>query len=258
MGVGDWVVVVVLCAATTFGAHRALTDGRFRGTHRVRGAEASGEPGARPLRLPRPRHDYADPAPGRAPRRRDPRAPAGRTTDPPPLPCPRRHRRPPRRAGDPACSSPPPSARPAARPVMCCRRRRTSSRGVTHVEVDAESHLDAGAPGRRTAHPDHAGARRRRLRARPRGRRRAAQAAGPDALATGRLLEATTGGTLGGAQPRGTHAVTPTRPRAGHGGPHPTRRPTPCSPTPPPPTSASRRPTSSPATGSGCWPATCS
>jgi thiol-disulfide isomerase/thioredoxin len=38
VGVGDWVVVVVLGAATIFGARRALTDGRFRGTHRVRGA----------------------------------------------------------------------------------------------------------------------------------------------------------------------------------------------------------------------------
>lgn len=36
---GDWVVVVVLGAATIFGARRAVTDGRFRGTHRVRGAE---------------------------------------------------------------------------------------------------------------------------------------------------------------------------------------------------------------------------
>ncbi|QIK68250.1 thioredoxin family protein [Nocardioides sp. HDW12B] len=43
MGVGDWVVVVVLVAATIFGAHRALTDGRFRGTHRVRDA-AGAEP----------------------------------------------------------------------------------------------------------------------------------------------------------------------------------------------------------------------
>jgi thiol-disulfide isomerase/thioredoxin len=38
--VGDWVVVVVLGAATIIGVHRALTDGRFRGTHRVRGADA--------------------------------------------------------------------------------------------------------------------------------------------------------------------------------------------------------------------------
>jgi thiol-disulfide isomerase/thioredoxin len=35
--VGDWVVVVVLGAATLFGLYRAASDGRFRGTHRVRG-----------------------------------------------------------------------------------------------------------------------------------------------------------------------------------------------------------------------------
>ena len=34
---GAWVVVVVLVLATAFGLFRALSDGRFRGTHRVRG-----------------------------------------------------------------------------------------------------------------------------------------------------------------------------------------------------------------------------
>ncbi len=54
MGVGGWVVVVALVAATLFGAYRALTDGRFRGTHRVRDAaplpsrDAAGAPGESP------------------------------------------------------------------------------------------------------------------------------------------------------------------------------------------------------------------
>jgi thiol-disulfide isomerase/thioredoxin len=33
---GAWVVIVALVVALGFGGHRALTDGRFRGTHRVR------------------------------------------------------------------------------------------------------------------------------------------------------------------------------------------------------------------------------
>jgi len=37
------VVVVALVLATAFGLFRAFTDGRFRGTHRVRGAEAATE-----------------------------------------------------------------------------------------------------------------------------------------------------------------------------------------------------------------------
>jgi thiol-disulfide isomerase/thioredoxin len=36
---GAWVVVAVLVAATAFGLVRAATDGRFRGTHRVRGVD---------------------------------------------------------------------------------------------------------------------------------------------------------------------------------------------------------------------------
>ena len=38
MGFGAWVVVVVVVLATAFGLYRAASDGRFRGTHRVRGA----------------------------------------------------------------------------------------------------------------------------------------------------------------------------------------------------------------------------
>ena len=39
MSQGAWVVVIALAVATAFGLFRALTDGRFRGTHRVRGAQ---------------------------------------------------------------------------------------------------------------------------------------------------------------------------------------------------------------------------
>lgn len=39
MSQGAWVVVIALVLATAFGLFRAFTDGRFRGTHRVRGAE---------------------------------------------------------------------------------------------------------------------------------------------------------------------------------------------------------------------------
>ena len=45
---GAWVLVAVLVAATGFGLFRAARDGRFRGTHPVRGAAqepAAGEPG---------------------------------------------------------------------------------------------------------------------------------------------------------------------------------------------------------------------
>lgn len=45
---GAWVVVLVLGAASAFGVFRLLTDGRFRGTHRVRGAEPSQGPSQEP------------------------------------------------------------------------------------------------------------------------------------------------------------------------------------------------------------------
>lgn len=37
---GTWILVVVLGLATAFGLFRAARDGRFRGTHPVRGADA--------------------------------------------------------------------------------------------------------------------------------------------------------------------------------------------------------------------------
>lgn len=36
---GAWILVVTVVVALAFGAYRAAVDGRFRGTHRVRGAE---------------------------------------------------------------------------------------------------------------------------------------------------------------------------------------------------------------------------
>jgi thiol-disulfide isomerase/thioredoxin len=39
MSQGAWVLVVALVAATAFGLYRAARDGRFRGTHAVRGAD---------------------------------------------------------------------------------------------------------------------------------------------------------------------------------------------------------------------------
>ena len=43
MSTGAWVLVVAVVAALLFGCYRALTDGRFRGTHQVHGAEAEPE-----------------------------------------------------------------------------------------------------------------------------------------------------------------------------------------------------------------------
>lgn len=39
MNTGAWFLIVTLALAGAFGLFRAFTDGRFRGTHRVRGAE---------------------------------------------------------------------------------------------------------------------------------------------------------------------------------------------------------------------------
>lgn len=47
MSSGTWVVLVAVVAAVAFGGYRALTDGRFRGTHRLRGvSEAEPAPAA--------------------------------------------------------------------------------------------------------------------------------------------------------------------------------------------------------------------
>ncbi|KQW48536.1 thioredoxin [Nocardioides sp. Root1257] len=46
MSSGAWVVVVAVVLGLSFGAYRLLTDGRFRGTHRVRRAASVVEEGA--------------------------------------------------------------------------------------------------------------------------------------------------------------------------------------------------------------------
>ena len=55
MNTGLWVLVVAVVAALAFGLYRALTDGRFRGTHRVHGlsfTEQDGPPVAEPVEEP--------------------------------------------------------------------------------------------------------------------------------------------------------------------------------------------------------------
>ena len=49
MSDGAWVLAVVLVLATAFGVWRAARDGRFRGTHEVRGAATTDEPAERPV-----------------------------------------------------------------------------------------------------------------------------------------------------------------------------------------------------------------
>ncbi len=44
MSAGVWVLIVAVVGAGAFGLFRALTDGRFRGTHQVHGAESDAEP----------------------------------------------------------------------------------------------------------------------------------------------------------------------------------------------------------------------
>jgi thiol-disulfide isomerase/thioredoxin len=44
MSTGVWFALAAVVIALGFGVYRAATDGRFRGTHRVRGAEAGPEP----------------------------------------------------------------------------------------------------------------------------------------------------------------------------------------------------------------------
>jgi len=41
MSAGVWVLAVAVIGAVAFGLYRAVTDGRFRGTHQVHGAETS-------------------------------------------------------------------------------------------------------------------------------------------------------------------------------------------------------------------------
>ena len=49
MGMGVWVALVAVVVALGFGIYRGATDGRFRGTHRVRGADARSAEHAEPV-----------------------------------------------------------------------------------------------------------------------------------------------------------------------------------------------------------------
>ena len=44
MTAGQWVLLACVAVALLLGGYRAWTDGRFRGTHRVRGAETVQRP----------------------------------------------------------------------------------------------------------------------------------------------------------------------------------------------------------------------
>lgn len=46
MNSGAWILIATLAFAGVFGGYRALTDGRFRGTHKIRGA-VEADPAAR-------------------------------------------------------------------------------------------------------------------------------------------------------------------------------------------------------------------
>jgi thiol-disulfide isomerase/thioredoxin len=54
MSTGVWVLIVAVVGAVAFGLFRALTDGRFRGTHAVRGVEATPAPASAEPAAPAP------------------------------------------------------------------------------------------------------------------------------------------------------------------------------------------------------------
>jgi thiol-disulfide isomerase/thioredoxin len=51
VSVGAWIAVVAVLVALAVGLYRAATDGRFRGTHRVRGAEATADEPSGPVEV---------------------------------------------------------------------------------------------------------------------------------------------------------------------------------------------------------------
>lgn len=52
MTFGVWIALAAVVVALAFGLYRAMTDGRFRGTHRVAAAETSGPSGPAPTAVP--------------------------------------------------------------------------------------------------------------------------------------------------------------------------------------------------------------
>lgn len=62
MSSGAWILIAAVAAAALFGGYRAFTDGRFRGTHRVRGAgESSSTPVEVSVLAGTPWHDQGGP-----------------------------------------------------------------------------------------------------------------------------------------------------------------------------------------------------
>ncbi|GAB2888825.1 TlpA family protein disulfide reductase [Nocardioides pacificus] len=61
MNTGAWVLIIAVLLAVAFGLYRAATDGRFRGTHRVRAVDESQPterlPANEPLAIPDPDKD---------------------------------------------------------------------------------------------------------------------------------------------------------------------------------------------------------
>jgi thiol-disulfide isomerase/thioredoxin len=121
MSLGAWVLVVAVVVALGFGAWRAVSDGRFRGTHRVRGAgsrEGGVETGAE--RPPQPPVDAEE----------RPSVLAGTAYDA------QRGERATLLQFSSAFCAPCRSTRRILSDVA------SAVPGVTHVEVDAEEHLD--------------------------------------------------------------------------------------------------------------------
>ena len=125
MSTGAWVLVVAVVGALGFGLYRALTDGRFRGTHQVHGRrDAAGRRGAGGG-VAAGRHPV-----GRRPRRAgDAAAVLLGVLRPVPrdAPCPRRRRRRPRRASCTSRSTPSTTSTSYAASGSCGPPRRSSS-----------------------------------------------------------------------------------------------------------------------------------
>ena len=163
MTTGAWILVAAVVLALAVGLWRAATDGRFRGTHEVRGGRSSGveTPGRSSGVENQPRRSSGVETPAELTPGAALVAEVGETLG--------------ERATLLQFSS--------AFCAPCRATRRVLADvaevvpGVAHVEVDAEHHLEPGPPRRRAAHADHARPRRRRHGGDP-GRRGAPQGAG--------------------------------------------------------------------------------
>ena len=140
MSQGAWVLVVALVLATAFGLLRAARDGRFRGTHPVKGAPATDAHEVSVLHDSDIEHELGE------------RATLLQFSSAFCAPC------------------------RATRRVLADVAQTVP--GVVHVEVDAEHHLELVRTPRHPADPDHAGARRPRPGGLP-GRRRPEEGRGP-------------------------------------------------------------------------------